>query len=80
MLGKNGIEGFMKMMVQKMIMASASAPPQKKKIKVGIEHCAVGQPMIIHFALNRLLHQNWGFNLAYMDQVPYFYFLASMVV
>ena len=42
MLGKNGIEGFMKMMVQKMIMASASAPPQKKKIKVGIEHCAVG--------------------------------------
>ena len=48
MLGKNGIEGFMKMMVQKMIVASASVPPtpppQKKTwknmIKVGIEHCA----------------------------------------
>ena len=46
MLGKNGIEGFMKMMVQKMIVASASVPPPppppKKIIKVGIEHCAAG--------------------------------------
>ena len=44
MLGKNGIEGFMKMMVQKMIVASASVPPPpppkktwKNMIKVGIE-------------------------------------------
>ena len=49
MLGKNGIEGFMKMMVQKMIVASASVPPPpplkktwKNMIKVGFEHCAAG--------------------------------------